>query len=111
MTGSTEGRATRLVADIESSYTRLLSDRPAWYDDAACRGMDPNIFHPDTTDRVNLRRRQNDAKAICRKCPVAASCLERALANDEDEGIWGGTDATERRRLRAATKVDTQCAM
>jgi WhiB family redox-sensing transcriptional regulator len=30
------------------------------------------------------------AKAICAKCPVAALCLEVALARGEPVGVWGG---------------------
>lgn len=30
------------------------------------------------------------AKAICSKCPLAVSCLDRAIANEEPWGVWGG---------------------
>jgi len=31
------------------------------------------------------------AKAICRRCSLAAVCLERALERCEAYGVWGGT--------------------
>ncbi|MDX3568718.1 WhiB family transcriptional regulator [Streptomyces sp. ID05-47C] len=45
------------------------------------------------------------AKAVCRRCPVRARCLEWALETDQSLGVWGGTSETERcalkRRIRA----------
>jgi WhiB family redox-sensing transcriptional regulator len=39
------------------------------------------------------------AKLICRVCPVKLTCLNLALANGQEAGIWGGTTEDERRRL------------
>jgi WhiB family redox-sensing transcriptional regulator len=46
------------------------------------------------------------AQRICAECPVTQECLDYALANRVDNGIWGG--ASERRRrliLRRKTTV------
>lgn len=52
------------------------------------------------------------AKAVCSRCPVKADCLEHAIANREDHGVWGGMNAPERARVRrrrqrarAATRI------
>ena len=39
------------------------------------------------------------AKAICAVCPVREPCLEYAITAREKEGVWGGLDEQERRRL------------
>lgn len=39
------------------------------------------------------------AKTICSRCPVRQACLQFALAQGEDEGIWGGLTAAERREV------------
>ena len=41
------------------------------------------------------------AIAMCRSCPVLKQCLEYALRHPESarSGIWGGTTATQRRRI------------
>lgn len=63
-----------------------------WAGKAACRGLDPAIFHPLTDEDAE------EAKAICAVCPVQEACLEHAIAHREKNGVWGG--ATERERLR-----------
>ncbi len=66
-----------------------------WRDQARCRGMDPQVFHPAEEDEVGAER----AKSICAVCPVREPCLEFAIATKEREGVWGGRTALERRRL------------
>ena len=40
------------------------------------------------------------AIAGCQQCPVMTACRQWALANGEQEGIWGATTPAERRALR-----------
>ncbi|MBB2894627.1 WhiB family transcriptional regulator [Flexivirga oryzae] len=70
-----------------------------WRRNAACRGLNSDLFFPVGTTGPALAQTER-AKAICRTCPVAAQCLEAALAHGEDDGIWGGMTPEERRRLR-----------
>jgi WhiB family redox-sensing transcriptional regulator len=65
----------------------------SWCDQALCRGVNPDIFHP--TDEGDGA----EAKAICALCPVRESCLEFALTARENDGVWGGFTARERRRV------------
>lgn len=66
----------------------------SWMLKGACRGLDPDFFHP--------RRGQatEPAKAICNRCPVQSDCLEYALGNFLKIGVWGGASERERRRIR-----------
>jgi WhiB family transcriptional regulator, redox-sensing transcriptional regulator len=66
---------------------------PMWRQKAACRGVDPDIFYPVSDEEAE------DARAICRSCPVQEPCLEWALASREKEGVWGGATERERRRI------------
>lgn len=68
--------------------------RPDFFDDAACKGHDPNTFHPHRGDVVTLRK----AQAICATCPVIAECLAYALDEGITTGVWGGLPARPRRR-------------
>lgn len=44
------------------------------------------------------------AKQVCAGCTVRAECLDLALTNNENEGIWGGLTPTERARLKDGGK-------
>ena len=66
-----------------------------WRDQARCRGVDPQVFHPPEEDDAAA----DEAKAICELCPVREPCLEYAVSAREKEGVWGGMTARERRRL------------
>jgi WhiB family redox-sensing transcriptional regulator len=66
-----------------------------WRRQAACRGLDVEVFYPVTEDEADAA----EAKAVCVLCPVRQACLEHALAHREREGVWGGTTERERRRI------------
>jgi WhiB family transcriptional regulator, redox-sensing transcriptional regulator len=66
-----------------------------WRDQARCRGVDPQVFHPADEDEAAA----DVAKDICGLCTVRESCLEYALEAREKDGVWGGLTARERRRL------------
>ena len=66
-----------------------------WRDQARCRGVDPQIFHPSEEDEAAAAV----AKDICGLCTVREPCLEYAITSREHDGVWGGLTARERRRL------------
>ena len=65
----------------------------AWMSGRNCRNHPPTVFFP--SDGVGVDR----ARKICAGCPVAEPCLEYALENRIDHGVWGGTSERERRRI------------
>jgi WhiB family redox-sensing transcriptional regulator len=70
-----------------------------WRQRAACRDEDPDLFFPAGTFGAAGRLQVSQAKAVCRRCPVADGCLTRALESGEGFGVWGGLDELERREL------------
>jgi WhiB family transcriptional regulator, redox-sensing transcriptional regulator len=62
-----------------------------WQDRARCAGTSSDVFFPEGGDN---RR----AKAFCAGCQVWSQCLTYGL--NEDHGIWGGLNRSERARLR-----------
>jgi hypothetical protein len=61
--------------------------------------------YPIPTDQKRYIDKVNEeAKAVCRTCPVIQKCLDYALSAQEAEGVWGGTTAKERELLIAAKK-------
>jgi WhiB family redox-sensing transcriptional regulator len=75
-----EARASRPVGVAE------------WAVDAACRTSDPDALFVQGAA-------QNQAKVICRSCPVRVACLADALDNKVEFGVWGGMTERERRAL------------
>lgn len=64
-----------------------------WMANGKCRDYAPETFFPRDGIGVIVAQR------ICATCPVAAECLEYALENHVDHGVWGGKSERERRRL------------
>jgi WhiB family redox-sensing transcriptional regulator len=77
------------MADTVTTY-----DPDDWRLDAACRDLDTSIFFPESDEETTL------ALAVCASCPVREACLEFALITRQDDGVWGGLDENERRRVR-----------
>lgn len=70
-----------------------------WRHRAACRDEDPDLFFPVGHAGPALAQTQ-DAKAVCRRCPVIELCLAWALDTGQDAGVWGGLGENERRALK-----------
>ncbi|GGX57622.1 WhiB family transcriptional regulator [Streptomyces fructofermentans] len=70
-----------------------------WRQSAACRTVDPDLFFPIGSTGPALFQVQ-EAKAVCRGCPVREECLKWALETGQAIGVWGGTTEAERRTLK-----------
>ena len=66
-----------------------------WRQFARCLGADPEIFYPPSESDEAAE----EAKAVCMVCPVREPCLEHAITAREKQGVWGGLNERERRRL------------
>ena len=58
-----------------------------------CRLYPPVTFFP--SDGVGVDK----ARKICATCPVSGPCLEYALDNRIEHGVWGGHSERSRRRI------------
>lgn len=75
-----------------------------WRDRAACHDKPVEWFFPEGRGRHSVP----EARQLCAGCPVAADCLEFALAVPSMVGFWGGTTAEERKRIRAERRQETR---
>jgi WhiB family redox-sensing transcriptional regulator len=64
-----------------------------WMAEGNCTRVPPSTFFPSDGVGVDIARK------ICENCPVKSPCLEYALVNRIDHGVWGGTSERERRRI------------
>jgi WhiB family redox-sensing transcriptional regulator len=71
-----------------------------WMDRGGCRNFPPAVFFPQ--DGAGVER----ARAICAHCPVKTECLEHALGNHIDHGVWGGCSERERRRIAKRRRIE-----
>ena len=70
-----------------------------WRHHAACREVDPELFFPIGNTGPALLQ-IDEAKTVCRRCPVMDSCLQWALESGQDSGVWGGMSEDERRAYK-----------
>lgn len=84
-----------------------------WRHNAICRNEDPDLFFPIGNTGPALLQIE-EAKAVCRRCPVMQQCQTWALESGQDHGVWGGLSEDERqaikrraarRRARSAAKA------
>jgi WhiB family redox-sensing transcriptional regulator len=84
--------STATEADTLSLAEQFAERRPRWQEDAACRGLGPDLFYSDAPVDVA------EARAICSTCLVVAEC--RDYGEGEQYGVWGGVDRERRAQRR-----------
>jgi WhiB family redox-sensing transcriptional regulator len=77
-----------------------LDPATAWMRDGNCRAYPPAVFFPSDGAGVEVARR------ICESCPVRALCLEYALEQRVEHGVWGGCSERERRRIAKRRRAE-----
>ncbi|MFE6903825.1 WhiB family transcriptional regulator [Streptomyces sp. NPDC057717] len=83
------------LADLVAQFTRGTD----WRHLAQCREYDPELFFPrGATDYAAVQA--EDAKAVCRTCPVMQRCRQWALKEHIADGVWGGLTPKERDALK-----------
>lgn len=71
----------------------------SWMAQGNCADKDPDIFFPSDGVGVEI------AKRLCADCPQRERCLEHALRNRIDHGVWGATSERQRRRILKARRL------
>jgi WhiB family redox-sensing transcriptional regulator len=75
-----------------------------WMASGLCADQPPEKFFPSDGVGVDVARR------ICAECPVKEPCLEHALRNRIDHGVWGGCSERERRRILKRRRLEAEAA-
>jgi len=66
------------TTDDRSQFDQLVADF------IPCRSNDPELWFAERTSQVE------QAKALCRECPLIEGCLAGAIEREEPWGVWGG---------------------
>lgn len=70
--------STPLAASDNAEFDRLLSGL------LPCRTNDPELWFAEHSTQVE------EAKTLCRACPLQQGCLAGAIERAEPWGVWGG---------------------
>lgn len=89
--------SARLIKQVQPANPAATTSD--WRHFSACRDEDADLFFPVGTSGPALIQAEQ-AKAICRRCPVTDDCLRWALSSGEDSGVWGGMSEDERRAVK-----------
>lgn len=72
-----------------------------WRHRAKCKDKDPDAWFPLGDDHGNesaaYLRLAEEAKTVCRACPVVSECLAWAVESGQGYGVFGGMTPRERR--------------
>ena len=79
--------------DLTRQSATVASSGASWMEMARCRELPAEVFFPSDGSGVEVARR------YCAECVVSGPCLEYALANRIEHGVWGGASERERRRI------------
>lgn len=74
---------------VRAGYTG--ADVEDWAGLARCRGMDPDVFFGRNLTEARTAIR------TCDRCEVREQCLEYAVSEGIDIGVWGGLTERQRR--------------
>jgi WhiB family redox-sensing transcriptional regulator len=91
--GGEEVRLGRRDVSINDIY-----DDAPWMAQADCRTHEPEVFFPEQGPW--MLSEIAEAKRICGGCIVRGECLEYALSNNIEYGVWGGLTRNERKALK-----------
>lgn len=75
----------------QAEFETEANDDDDWRQEGQCSQTDPELFFPEQGGSST-----REAQKICLGCKVAEQCLEFAIANNEQFGIWGGLTRRER---------------
>jgi len=75
-----------------------------WMARGNCATHRPDTFFPSDGVGVEV------AKRVCEGCAVQQRCLEYALRNRIDHGVWGACSERQRRRILRARRLAATAA-
>lgn len=79
----------------------------SWWNMAACRSADPELFFPISSSGVG-EADVTRAKAVCARCRIRERCFDYAIDSHQAHGVWGGTSEDERRLIGARRRRELE---
>lgn len=85
---------------LDNFILELKDNNFGWQNKAECRGEPTELFFMDIEEISINHIKMREARAICDRCQVKKECLDFALINNIDYGVWGGTSPYQRKEMR-----------
>lgn len=83
------------------SFQELIAKTPI-----ECAEMNPAYWFADPNDDEELgRSEQAIAVGVCNRCPIKFECLQEAMTNDIQHGIWGGLVPQQREAYKKRVAI------
>ena len=70
-----------------------MTEENHWQFKVACTPNDFDLFFS------NAKGKRAQALALCHSCPVQKNCLEHAIVNNVEHGIFGGKTPEQRKAM------------
>ena len=93
-TRHSRAQAEQRMADLTPPAPAIIRQGTAWHLNAECLRLPPEWF----LEPHGAAYRQ-EARDACARCVERLTCLETALANSEESGLWGGLVRSERQAI------------
>lgn len=95
------GEGVTMTRRMRPNILDPVAPKP-WAAQAACGPATRHLFFGDSETATSMSR-MVAARKVCEGCPVRLPCLQYALDNYEDDGVWGGMAGAARVALRKRT--------
>ena len=71
-----------------------------WQIEAKCAGKPASLFffEAGVGGKHHYSKAYQEARRICMSCGVVKKCYDYALNNNEEYGVWGGVNFTQRHK-------------
>lgn len=65
----------------------------SWMELALCREVQGEFWFPEKGEPID------EARAVCRRCPVCTTCANYAIKHEVAHGVWGALSVKERQQI------------
>ena len=88
------------MSALDYFISEMSNNDFSWQEQAACRGANTDMFFMEEYQTGINQKKIVAAREMCGGCLVSKKCLDFALDNYIDFGIWAGTTPLQRKVLR-----------
>jgi WhiB family redox-sensing transcriptional regulator len=85
---------------LEGFFLELKDNDFGWQKDANCKGADTEMFFMEFEEAAINHIKLREARKVCFDCTAKKECLDFAVVNNINYGVWGGSTPAQRKEIR-----------